>query len=174
MRPALPLSCAAALLLAPTLAAATQRTLPLAPSNAALAMRAYGMGFLPVEAQFACFTGTLTYDSAQLGQCAATLTAQVDSITMDNAAMRNTMLSAEFLDAARFPTLTFTGVCTSAQAAAGRLTMRGVTRPLDATLEWTPKSLVTKADIRRALWGMGARPLMVGPVIRIRLTTALQ
>jgi polyisoprenoid-binding protein YceI len=173
MRPLPWLSCAAALLLAPTLAAAAPRTLPLAPPNAALAIRAYGMGFMPLEARFARFTGTLTYDPAQHGQCVARLTAQVDSITTDNAAIRDTMLSAEFLDAARFPTLSFTGVCTSSDAAEGHLTLRGVTHPLDAALEWTPHGLVTKADIRRALWGMDARPLMVGPVIRIRLTAAL-
>jgi len=167
------LFCTVAMLVAPTLTAAAPRTLPLAPSNAALALRAYGMGFMPLEAQFARFTGTLTYDPAQPNRCEASLTAQVDSITTDSAAIRNTMLSAEFLDAARFPTLSFSGVCTGADAAAGRLTMRGVTRPLDAVLEWTPHGLVTKADIRRALWGMSARPLAVGPVIRIRLTAAL-
>ena len=173
MHPSVRLSCVAPLLLAPTLAAAAPRTLPLAPPDATLAIRAYGMGFVPLEAQFARFTGTLTYDPAQRGQCVASLTAQVDSLTTDNTAARDTILSAEFLDAARYPTLSFTGACTSAQAAQGRLTMRGVTRPLDAALEWTPHSLVTKADIRRALWGMTARPLMVGPVIRMRLTARL-
>lgn len=173
MRPLLWLFPAVSLLLVSMPAPATPRTLRLAPPDAVLAIRAYAMGFVPVEARFTRFDGTLTYDPVQAGHCTATLTAQVDSIQVDNAAMRATMLGADFLDAARFPTLRFTGTCTGPQAAEGRLTLRGVTRPLDTTLAWTRHGLVTEAEIRRALWGMDARPLLVGPVIRIRLTAAL-
>ncbi|HJS88274.1 MAG TPA: YceI family protein [Acetobacteraceae bacterium] len=167
------LSCAAALLLVPMSADAAPRTLRLAPPSATLAIRAYAMGFMPVDAQFARFDGTLTYDPATTGHCTATLTAQVDSIQLDNAAIRATMLGADFLDAARFPTLRFTGSCADSKTAEGSLTLRGVTRPLGTTLAWTPHLLVTEAEIRRALWGMDARPLMVGPMIRIRLAVAL-
>jgi hypothetical protein len=45
--------------------------------------------------------------------------------------------------------------------------------PLATTLAWSPRGVVTRADVRRALWGMTARPFMVGPVIRIRLTAPL-
>ncbi len=173
MRSASWCSCAAALLLAPTLAAATPRTLRLAPPAATLTIRAYAMGLVPIDAQFARFEGTLTYDPAQNGRCTAMLTAQVDSLQTTDATMRDTILGPDFLDTARFPTLAFTGVCTSPGTAEGRLTMRGVTRPLGTTLAWTQHGVVTQADVRRSLWGMDARPFMVGPVIRIRLTAAL-
>ena len=173
MRPFPWLSYVAALLLAPTLAAATPRTVRLTPPTAALAIRAYAMGLVPVDGRFARFEGTLTYDPEQAGRCTATVIAQVDSIKVDSTAIRAAILGADFLDATRFPTLRFTGTCTGPDAAEGRLTLRGVTRPLGTTLAWTQHSLVTEADIRRASWGMDARPLMVGPVIRIRLTAAL-
>ncbi len=131
------------------------------------------MGFMPIDAQFARFDGTLTYDPAGNGSCTATLTAQVDSVQTSDAAMRETILGPEFLDATRFPTLIFTGVCTSPRSAEGRLTMRGVTRALGTTLAWSQHGVVTQADVRRALWGMDARALMVGPVIHIRLTASL-
>jgi polyisoprenoid-binding protein YceI len=173
MRPFPWLSCVAALLFAPTLAAAPPRTLHLAPPTASLAIRAYAMGFMPIDARFAQFDGTLTYDPDQSGHCTATLTARVGSVRTSDPAMRHTMLGADFLDVEQFPTLTFSGVCTGPRTAEGRLTLRGVTRPLGTTLAWSPHSMVTEADIRRALWGMDARPLMVGPVIRIRLTASL-
>jgi polyisoprenoid-binding protein YceI len=173
MRPFSPLPCVIALLLAPTLVLGAPRTVRLAPSTAALAIRAYAMGLVPIDARFARFDGTLTYDPDGGGRCSARLVAQVDSMQASDPATRETMLGADFLDAARFPTLTFVGACTGPKTVEGQLTMRGVTRPLGTSLAWSPHGLATEADIRRAQWGMDARPFAVGPVIRMRLTAAL-
>ncbi len=136
-------------------------------------MRAYAMGFLPIDARLARFDGTLTYDPDQPGRCTAALTAEVASLETSDSAMRENILSPDFLDGARFPTLSFVGTCTASDTADGSLTLRGVTRPLAMQLAWSAHRLVGVGHVRRALWGMEAKPMMVGPVIRIRVTAAL-
>ncbi|MEO8715097.1 MAG: YceI family protein [Acetobacteraceae bacterium] len=160
----------AALLILP---GAAPRTLRLVPPQASLEMRAYAIGFLPIDSRFTRFDGTLTYDQAEPARCTATLTAQVASLETAKATMRETILGADFLDAAQFPTLGFTGTCTQAGTLAGSLTMRGVAHPLVLRLERSAHGLAAEGEVRRALWGMDARPFMVGPMIRIRVTAPL-
>jgi polyisoprenoid-binding protein YceI len=163
----------AALLLAPGLATGAPRTIALAPPGAALGIEAYAMRFLPVEARIDRFDGSLTYDPAQPGRCFATLTAQTASLETSSAALRATIVGPAFLDATLFPILVFNGTCAGAAAIEGTLTLHGVARPWAMHLEWEPHALVAEGRIRRALWGMVAKPLLVGPMIRIRLTAAL-
>ncbi len=161
------------LLFVPALAGATPLTLNLSPPSARLDLRATAIGLVPITAHVSRFEGTLTVDPARPGWCVAHLTAQVDSLEAGDKSTRETMIGPEFLDAARFPTLSFTGTCTGSDDIAGGLTMRGITRGLTLTTERESRMLVAQAGIRRALWGMEARPWTVGPIIRIRLETAL-
>lgn len=153
---------------------AAPRMLRLAPPGAALGIGAYAMGLVPISARFDRFDGSLTYDPAQPGRCSATLNARVASLEASSAATRATILGPAFLDAGRFPILAFTGTCSDAETIEGSLTLRGVTRKLAMRLTWGPHGLVAEGHVRRRLWGMDAKPLLVGPVIRIRLTAELR
>ena len=173
MRPSLPL-LAAFVALTPTYAAAATRTVHLAPPSATLTIRAYVMGLLPITARFTRFDATLTYDPAMPARCTAALTAFTDSLESANAVARADIVGPDFLDAARFPTLTFTGMCAAAGALGGTLTLRGVARPLAMRLDWTVDGVAAEGDMHRALWGMTAKPFLVGPTIRLDLAARLK
>jgi polyisoprenoid-binding protein YceI len=168
-----PLLLAAVLLFAPALARAAPRTLALAPDDATFGLRAYALGLMPVDARVSRFAGTLTYDPAAPGRCEVRMTAEVASVETGDPGTRETILGPDFMDAARFPTLSFTGVCSAADTIAGNLTMRGVTRPLALTLDWRAHRLVAHGALHRADWGMGARPFAVGPTIGVRVAATL-
>ncbi|MGA9868526.1 MAG: YceI family protein [Acetobacteraceae bacterium] len=172
MRPTVPL-LAALLALTPPPAVGATRTVHLAPPDATLTIRAYMIGLLPITARFTRFEATLTYDPAMPARCAATLTAFTNSLESANARAREAILGPDFLDAARFPTLTFTGMCAAAGALGGTLTLRGVARPLAMRLDWTVDGVAAEGDMHRALWGMTAKPFLVGPTIRLDLTARL-
>ena len=128
MRAAL-MSFVALAVLTPRFAAGAPRTVRLAPPTATLALRAYAMGLLPIDSRFTRFDGSLTYDPAPPGRCTASLTAFTDSLENANPAMRETILGPEFLDAAHFPTLTFSGTCAAAEVVTGTLSLRGSPAP---------------------------------------------
>jgi polyisoprenoid-binding protein YceI len=173
MRPLPPSLLAALAVLAPAFAVAAPRTIRLAPASATLEMRAYALGLLPLDARFGSFDGSLTYDPAAPARCSATLTATVASLETAKPATREAMLSPDFLDAGRFPTLMFRGTCTDAATLDGNLTMRGVGGNLAMRLERAAHAITAEGEIRRSAWGMDAKPLMVGPTIRIRVMTSL-
>lgn len=164
---------AALLALTPPPAIGATRTVRLAPPGATLTIRAYAMGLLPITSRFARFDGTLTYDPAAPGRCAATLTAMTDSLENADAGVRDDIVGPDFLDAAHFPTLTFVGTCVTAGTLSGTLTVRGVARPLAMRLDWTADGVTAVGDMRRAVWGMTAKPFIVGPTIRLLVTARL-
>lgn len=172
MRTAL-MSFVALAALMPAFAASAPRTVRLVPGTATLALRAYAMGLLPINSHFTHFDGALTYDPAVPGGCSARLTAFTDSLENSNPVMRETILGPEFLDAAHFPTLTFSGTCSTAEAVAGTLSVRGFTNPLAMRLTWTAHGVTAEGEMRRALWGMDARPFTVGPTIRLTVSVVL-
>lgn len=157
----------------PALVAAAPVAVRLAPPSAEVEMRAYAMGVVPIDSRFTRFEGRLTYDPADPRRCSATLTAQTASLETARATTREAMLGADFLDAARFPTFVFTGACTGAETLDGSLTLRGVTHPLALHLSRSAQTVIAEADVRRTVWNMVAKPLIVGPTIRIRITTQL-
>lgn len=154
-------------------AAEASRTVTLAPEDATLGLRAYALGLMPVEVRVGRFVGTLTYNPADPARCTVRMVADVASVETSNPDTRATLLGPEFMDVARFPTLTFTGICAPGDLVTGNLTMRGVTRPLELSLDWGQHRLIAHGQLRRALWGMSGRPFVVGPTIGIRMATKL-
>ena len=137
------------------------RGMALAPPSSQIEFRSYGLGLLAMNSNFTAFQGTLSYDPTDRARCEASLTATVASLVASKAMFRDIIVGSDFLDAAQFPTLHFAGRC-DANGLAGMLTMRGITHPLRLTLDWEPHRLTAQGFLRRADWGMTAKPFLVG------------
>ena len=89
------------------------------------------------------FRGTLTEVAAQLTDGSLEGTARVESISIRTPEQfRQHVLSAEFFDAANHPEVTFTSSDLDLREdgtarIAGELTIKGITRPVEATGTWT-------------------------------------
>jgi len=160
------------LLLVPCHAMAADVSVELSPGHSTVGFRAYGFGFLPLDGQFTQFHGRFTYDPEAPGHCSVTLQASVASLAMTPEAAGETVRGPDFLDAARFPTLAFDGAC-SPEGLTGQLTMHGVTRPFTLTLDRRAARVTAAGRLRRADWGMTARPLLGGSTVRITVTVPL-
>ena len=153
-------------------ASAAPRRVPIGPPASELGFRAYGMGLMPIDASFARFTGWLTYDPADHASCQVELTAEVASLVADDATMRDRIVGPDFMDAARFPALTYAGAC-DAHGLAGTLGMHGVRRPFALSLTWSATGVEAEGRLVRAEWGMTAMPILGGRTVRIRVTVPL-
>lgn len=152
--------------------AADAATVTLSPGDSTVAFRAYGLGLLPLDGHFTRFHGQFSYDPHDPARCAVALQVDVASLEMGSASVGETILGPDFLDAARFPTLTYDGAC-GTQGMAGQLEMHGVTRPFALALDWRPDAVTAEGRLRRAEWGMTARPLLGGSTARITVTVPL-
>jgi polyisoprenoid-binding protein YceI len=151
---------------------AAETSVELLPGRSTVAFRAYGFGLLPLDGQFTRFRGRFTYDPDAPTHCSVTVQADVASLAMTPTTAGETVLGPDFLDAARFPALAYDGVC-SPEGLTGQLTMHGVTRPFTLTLDWRAAAVTAVGRLRRADWGMTARPLLGGSTVRITVTVPL-
>ncbi|MBC7799494.1 MAG: YceI family protein [Gemmatimonadaceae bacterium] len=152
--------------------AAMPRTLTLAPSSAQIGFRAYGMGIIPIDGSFARFSGTLLLDDTNPAACRIDIRADAASLQMGDPAMTADALGPDLLDVAKYPAFAFQGDCRAGRLD-GTLLLHGVTRPLSLDIGTERGAWVATGRMRRADWGMGARPLLAGPEVRIRFTAAL-
>jgi polyisoprenoid-binding protein YceI len=155
-----------------TSAEAAPRQVVLAPPGTEVAIRAYGLGLLPFDGTFARFRGSLTYDPDDHSTCKVDLTIETASLAMSNTTVHDNMVGPDFMDAAHFPTLTYTGAC-QAQGLAGMLGLRGVTRPFELALDWSAGRVVAEGHLIRADWGMTAMPFVAGRTVRIQVSVQL-
>lgn len=152
--------------------AGPERSVTLAPPGASVGFRAYGLGLLPLDGKFTRFDGVLTYDPADHGHCRVELQVDVASLAMSNPAFRDDVLGPDFMNAAQFPTLRFAGSCRP-PGLAGDLAMHGVDRPFALELDWEGDNVTAQGRLRRAEWGMTARPFLGGSTVRITVQAAL-
>jgi polyisoprenoid-binding protein YceI len=151
---------------------AVPRRIPLAPPATEVAFRAYGAGLLPIDASFARFAGWLTYDPDDRASCQVELHVQVASMVTQDQAMRDTIVGSDFMDAARFPELNYTGTC-GPTGLTGMLAMHGVTKPFALSVDWKGDGVVAEGRLVRAEWGMTAMSFLGGRTVRIRVTVPL-
>lgn len=145
----------------------------LSPASATVAIRAYGMGLLPLDGTFDRFDGQLRYnEQGRVRDCRVDLNVDVASLTVSGAAIRDTILGPDFLDARRYPRLRFAGAC-SGDEITGQLTMHGVTHPFALSLAHTATGLVAQGRLRRAAWDMTAQPWVGGSTVRITVDVRL-
>jgi len=137
-----------------------------------VAFRAYGLGLVPIDGAFTRFNGTLLIDSADPAVCQFNIEAEAASLQMPSAGMTQQALGTDMLDVTRHPTFTFVGQCEGAQVR-GNLLLHGVNRPLTLDVNLEDGRWIATGRMRRADWGMDARPLLGGSEARLRFTAAL-
>ncbi|GAC1345864.1 MAG: YceI family protein [Acetobacteraceae bacterium] len=151
---------------------AAPRAYRLDPGSTTVSFRAYGLGLIPIEGKFTRFSGTMTLDAADTGFCRIEVHAEAASLEMPDASMTADALGADLLDAGRYKDVVYTGDC-MAGTVNGVLLLHGVSRPLALRLDVSSKTWTATGPMRRADWGMGARPLLAGPEVRLQITAAL-
>lgn len=109
-----------------------------------------------VEGSFKNFDAKITAPKADFTDAVIELTADVASVNTDNEKRDAHLTSADFFDAAKYPTLTFKS--TSVKKAgenkykvAGNLTFHGVTKPV--TLDATLRGPVTNPQSKKSIAG---------------------
>lgn len=116
------------------------------PTHSAVEFVATHMMFTKVRGKLPEVTGTIDYDPANGAASSVNVTINTASITTNTADRDNHLKSADFLDVANFPTMTFVSTHVDAHGdkakITGDLTIRDVTRSvvLDASFEGTGKN----------------------------------
>jgi polyisoprenoid-binding protein YceI len=151
---------------------AAVRQVTLEAPTAQVAIRAYGLGLLPLDGTFLRFHGVLTYDPNDHAACQVQLVVEVASLSMSDSSTRDTIVGPDFMDASRFPSLAFSGTC-QADTIGGNLTLHGISGPFQLHLAWDGDHIVAEGSLLRAKWGMTAMPLMGGRTVRIRVSAPL-
>ena len=144
-------------------------------------------GYSNPYANFGDVEGTLVYDAADVGKSSVEVTLPLSGLNSFTAKFDEHLRSADFFDAAKFPTATFKS--TKVEAAGtnkltvtGDLTVKGITKPvvLDATLNKASEHPMKKvpaigfdatATIKRSDFGVGLFAPMVGDEVTLRITT---
>jgi polyisoprenoid-binding protein YceI len=160
-----------ALLLAMPAHAAPVRFL-LQPGSVEIGFRAYGLGMIAINGQFRRFHGTLTLDDADPAACDVALEAESSSLQMPSASMTADAQGPDLLDVERYPDFRIAGRCEGGRLPA-TLLLHGTSRPLMLDIAVAGGSWSASGMMRRADWGMGARPLLAGPEVRISMTAGL-
>jgi polyisoprenoid-binding protein YceI len=88
-----------------------------------------------VHGRFGDYTGTITYDDKDITKSSVNVTIKTASINTDNAQRDGHLKSPDFLDAQKFPDITFQSKSIEKKAdgfvAHGALTIRGVSKDVD-------------------------------------------
>ena len=144
-------------------------------------------GFSHPFANFGDVDGTLVYDAADVGASSVQVTLPLSGLEAFSAKFNEHLRSADFFDAAKYPTATFKS--TKVEAAGegklrvtGELTIKDVTRPvvLDVTLNKAADHPMLKAaaigfdattTISRTAFGVGAYAPHVGDEVSLTITT---
>jgi len=145
------------------------------------------MGFSNPTAHFGNADGTLVYDAADVSKSTVEVTLPLSGLNSFTAKFDEHLRSADFFDAAKFPTATFKS--TKVEAAGtnkltvtGDLTVKGVTKPvvLDVTVNGAGEHPMAKVPsvgfdatttIKRSDFGIGAYAPAVSDEVKIRITT---
>jgi polyisoprenoid-binding protein YceI len=110
------------------------------PVHSSVVFRVNHAGLASFYGRFNSIDGTFAYHESDASQIAFDIAIQAQSVDSNNANRDNHLRSADFFNAAEFPTITFksTGVRKAGDAAfdvTGDLTMRGVTKSITARLD---------------------------------------
>jgi polyisoprenoid-binding protein YceI len=141
----------------------------LSPSAAQVTIRLYGLGLLPINGKYTRFEGWLAYDPIDRTHCQARLTIDAASLTMSSAVVRDDVVGPEFMDATRYPTLTFDGACHD-RTLDGSLTMHGISHAFALAMDWRTTEVTATGSLKRAEWGMTQHLLLGGSTVRIQVT----
>jgi polyisoprenoid-binding protein YceI len=155
------------------IAAEPARAAPLAllPPASRVELRAYGIGLIPFDGRFTRFHGWIRgADPTNPKACQIVLEIEAASLDMSRDSVRDGITGPEFMDVSKYPDLAFHGAC-DGDGVTGSLLLHGETHPFTLTFEASQSAgtLVLSGKLRRADWGMTARPFTVGSSVRIRV-----
>ncbi len=147
-------------------------------------------GFSNITGRFDQVESEFLFDPAKPEASSVKVTIPVASLSTGVEKLDQHLLSADFFDAAQFPTATFesTGVTVAGEgtlAVAGNLTIHGVTRPvvMDVTINKIGEHPMTKAQaagfdgrvaIKRSDFGVGGYAPAVSDEVTIEVTVEAQ
>ena len=151
---------------------ATPRRFIIEPPGVVLAVRGYGLGLLAIDGHFTRFHGSLTLDDQDPAACALSLEADSDSIALPSNTMVAIARGPEVLDVSRYPQFAITGRCADGKLRA-TLLLHGISKPLSLAVSARPGEWTAAGLLRRAEWGMDARPWLAGPEVRLSITAEL-
>ncbi|MQP74315.1 polyisoprenoid-binding protein [Stenotrophomonas sp. MYb238] len=162
-------------------------TYTLDPSHTDVLVQWSHMGFSNPSAHFGQAEGTLVYDAADVTKSSVEVTLPLAGLNSFTAKFDEHLRSADFFDAAKFPTATFKS--TKVEAAGtnkltvtGDLTVKGTTKPvtLDVTINGAGEHPMMKVPsvgfdatttLKRSDFGVGAYAPAVSDEVKVRITT---
>lgn len=147
-------TAALAVALAPVLALGQATTWNIDSSHTRAGFSVKHLVISDVRGEFAKTSGKAQIDDADLSKSSVEVTIEVGSVDTRDEKRDNHLKSADFFDAAKFPTITFKSTKVTpgkdgAVTVVGNLTMRGVTKPV--TLEGSITKAITDP------WGLTRR-----------------
>jgi polyisoprenoid-binding protein YceI len=155
-----------------TAAAAQLQTYDLTPATTKLGLTVYALGLFPLPGQYASLSGTLQIDPGRPGFCRVSITVEQDSLHMADPERVRKALAPDMLDAARYPTMRYTGTC-QGQSTAGDLTIRGITHPLALSLKRVGDLVIGEGSLIRRDYAVTGMPHLLGQLIKIHFSTTL-
>jgi len=147
------------------------------------------MGFNPYFGTFSGASGSLTLDPAHPAATRLSVSVPVASVATTSAKLDGELKSADWLDAGKFPTMTFTstGVSASGTSATinGTLTLHGVSRPvtLQARFVGAGKNpmggartvgFTARGTLNRSDFGVTKYVPLVSDAVTIEITAAFE
>ena len=162
-------------------------TYKLDPSHTDVLVQWSHMGFSNPSAHFGNAEGTLVYDATDVTKSTVEVTLPLSGLNSFTAKFDEHLRSADFFDAAKFPTATFKS--TKVEAAGtnkltvtGDLTVKGTTKPvtLDVTINGAGEHPMAKVPsvgfdatttLKRSDFGVGAYAPAVSDEVKVRITT---
>jgi polyisoprenoid-binding protein YceI len=131
--------------------------------------------------QFHRFTAAIAYDPNDLAHAKFDVSVDVTSLDTQNGERDQTALGADFFDTAKFPrahfiTTSFHKTANGEVLADGKLTLRGITKPVTLVVKFVPRGdtamLDVTAQLKRLDFGIGtgqwADPSMIGNGVTVR------
>lgn len=187
---AAPATAASTVPIVPTVEVASG-TYTLDPSHTDVLAQWSHFGFSNPTAHFGNVDGTLVYDAADVTKSTVQVTLPLSGLNSFTAKLDEHLKSADFFDAAKFPTATFKSTkvqatSTNKLAVTGDLTIKGHTKPvlLEVTVNGAGEHPMHKVQavgfdatttIKRSDFGMRQYVPNVSDEVKIRITTeALQ
>lgn len=173
-----------------TLPALAADTYTIDPTHTQVEFTYSHFGFSNITGRFDKVESEFTFDAADPTRSSVKVTIPVDSISTGVEKLDGHLLSADFFDAEKYPTATFTstGVTVAGEgrlAVAGDLTIHGVTKPvvMDVTINKVGDHPMSKKpaagfdasfDIKRSEFGVGGYAPAVSDEVRIEITVEAQ
>lgn len=131
--------CALLLALAVVISAAAQTTWTVDKNHSKVGFNVNHMGISEVDGTFNDFTGTVVTTKDDFDNAKVTFSGKTASVDTDNEKRDNHLRSSDFFDAEKYPEIKFIGTLNKGQkektyTLKGNLTMKGVTKPVEFTV----------------------------------------